>query len=415
MARGTMTIQLSSESLDGRYTYYAEQELPAFKGQLEDAKQRARFRDDGSRWERTSVTSCSWIPFLEDYRLDTTTPEEMNFLARRLEGLNEEEERIYRALFEKRIAQSEEPDPVSVKDLINMTYDLDTVMVAANVADDEALGQFVIDNELQEDVNAIPEDSLYLLDKAAIGRLQRENDGGIYQDGCYIATESYTLPEIYDGIYLPKMPETDAVFRMLICSREEERDPGKHEWVELPMEYMSSHDISLRHGELFIEDCLCLELQSAILPITGQYYTDTYDFGTMNTIAERYASMTSEEQIKYKAILEGEEIHDPEGMLLALDALEDYELGYEEEHPGTFFQHYLAQHLEPGFDTRWLDHLESYSERVSLLQRLGGKVTSYGMLSQRGHSLYELVSFEEEPEEEFSHQNEMWQWGGMEL
>ena len=50
-----------------------------------------------------------------------------------------------------------------MKELINLTYGLDTVMIASNVGDDEALGRFVVENELNEDVNAIPESSLLSL------------------------------------------------------------------------------------------------------------------------------------------------------------------------------------------------------------------------------------------------------------
>ena len=124
MAQGTMTIQLIGESPDGRYTYYAEQQLPAMKGQLEDAKQRARLSPGIPGWQRTTVITCSWLPELEELRLDTTTPEELNYLAQRLAVLEESEELIYRALFEKRILEEDGTGLVSVKDLINMTYDL---------------------------------------------------------------------------------------------------------------------------------------------------------------------------------------------------------------------------------------------------------------------------------------------------
>lgn len=48
---------------------------------------------------------------------------------------------------------------ITMKELINLTYGLDAVMIASNVGNDEALGRFVVENELNEDVNAIPESS----------------------------------------------------------------------------------------------------------------------------------------------------------------------------------------------------------------------------------------------------------------
>ena len=64
-----------------------------------------------------------------------------------------------------------------------MTYGLDSVMVASNIHNDEQLGQFVIENDLHPDVAAIPDNSLYLLDKRRIGELQRKNEGGVLWGG----------------------------------------------------------------------------------------------------------------------------------------------------------------------------------------------------------------------------------------
>ena len=88
-------------------------------------------------------------------------------------------------------------------DLINMTYGLDSVMIASNVGTDRQLGQFVIDNELNEDVNAIPETSLYLLDLERIGKLQRDVDGGVFVGNCYVVAGAFEMPHVYDGIHLP--------------------------------------------------------------------------------------------------------------------------------------------------------------------------------------------------------------------
>ena len=92
---------------------------------------------------------------------------------------------------------------VSMTDLINMTYGLDSVMIASNVGNDRQLGQFVIDNELNEDVNAIPETSLYLLDLERIGKLQRDVDGGVFVGNCYVVAGAFEMPHVYDGVHLP--------------------------------------------------------------------------------------------------------------------------------------------------------------------------------------------------------------------
>ena len=79
------------------------------------------------------------LPNLEHLRLDTTSVEELNYLAQRLDSLSDEQFIIYQALFDQRFGDVDSNELLSVKDLINMTYGLDSVMVASNIHNDEQL------------------------------------------------------------------------------------------------------------------------------------------------------------------------------------------------------------------------------------------------------------------------------------
>ena len=56
-------------------------------------------------------------------------------------------------------------------------------MIAPNVANDEQLGQFVIDNEMNDDIAALSDEIIGLLDRERVGRRQRENEGGEFMNG----------------------------------------------------------------------------------------------------------------------------------------------------------------------------------------------------------------------------------------
>ena len=70
-------------------------------------------------------------------------------------------------------------------------------------------------SDLHPDVAAIPDNSLYLLDKRRIGELQRKNEGGILIEGFYVVTGDYEIPEVYDGKNIPVAAD-DAVFRLKV-------------------------------------------------------------------------------------------------------------------------------------------------------------------------------------------------------
>ena len=116
-----MRVELSVETPIGRDYFYTTLALPATEQQINDAWQRARLWDSGDLYYDVTILSVPDLSSLEDMRLDVTSVDELNFLAKRLGELPDEELVVYQALFQKRFVGPEESEPVSVKNLINMT------------------------------------------------------------------------------------------------------------------------------------------------------------------------------------------------------------------------------------------------------------------------------------------------------
>lgn len=154
--RDKIRIELSSESRLGWEPFYAVLDLPATAQQIRDARQKARItgREDMT-YQSISFLGFDPLPNLEHIRLDTTSVEELNYLAQRLDSLSDEQFTIYQALFDQRFGDVDSDELLSVKDLINMTYELDSVMVASNIHNDEQLGQFVIENDLHPEARPL--------------------------------------------------------------------------------------------------------------------------------------------------------------------------------------------------------------------------------------------------------------------
>ncbi|WP_444425610.1 hypothetical protein [Ruminococcus sp.] len=96
--------------------------------------------------------------------MDTFSLDELNFLAKRLASLPDEELPVFYAVTEQIFGNAEESkNPVSTKDLINSTYGLDTVPVAHNVSNLSEFGQFAFENELLSDFEGIPESAVLFL------------------------------------------------------------------------------------------------------------------------------------------------------------------------------------------------------------------------------------------------------------
>ena len=329
--RNNMRLELSAEKPASSGYYYTELLLPAEDYEIRDAMQRLRAvgREDNV-W--ISILECGGLPMLENVRLDSPTLDELNFLAKRLVSLTDEEQLVLRAVSGRVIPDDPAGELISMKDLINITYELDTVMIASNVGNDEQLGQFVIEEEINEDVASIPENALYLLDRKRIGRLQREIDGGVYVDGFYVVAGDYEMPKIYDGKTLPhEEPSEWFAFRLNIAEapvNSAEETENSAEWINLPINKADANRIANAHNEGCIEDCVYCGFESSALQITSEMFGDMQDFDILNTLARRMAEMSPDEQIKFKAALTAEQ---PRNIIDAVDVamhLGEYELSH---------------------------------------------------------------------------------------
>lgn len=396
-------LEIAAENPESRSWLYADLQLPAEEHEIRDAFQRARITSPDT-YHEFSIYECEAIPALPFRRLDSPSLDELNFLAKRLDSLNEEERLVLQAVSPK-ILKVGEDELVSPKDLINMTYGLDEVSIISNVGNAQQLGQFVIENDLHTDVEAVPDDSVYLLDRTRIGQLQQQNDGGVFIDGKYIVTAEYELPEVYDGKNLPmENPTSWFAFKMDVTRPPASDDLGEVEAIAetltLPVDRADADELAKRLGMERIEDCAYLGFESSIPQIDADKFGDMHDFDQLNNLSEMMLEMSPSDQVKFKAVLSAEEPEKIEQILDIARSLDQYEFAPMVEDEAHFFKSYLLRHLDEKIDPRWLDSLLARNEGTELLERIGGTLTDYGVISSRGGSLYDPVPRSEPTESE---------------
>lgn len=391
-----ITIELVNEYPGRDGFYYADLELPAEEYEIRDALQRSRDFGQMDGYREISILNCELLPALAGVRLDSPTLDELNFFAKRLDGLNEEEMLVFRAVSRRVLSDNPEDGIVNVKDLINCTYGLNQVMIASNVGNDEQLGQFVIENDLHEDVESVPDNALYLLDKKQVGKLQRESEGGVFIDGFYVVAGEYELPEIYDGKTLPS-EETSSYFvfslRLSDCVIDDPHD--KQEWIDLPLSNSQIKEFKETHGNRDITDFICHAFLSSVPQLQNLDLPNIREVYILNALAQRIAEMSPSEQVTFKATLTANPPKNAQSALDMAEHLDEYELSYYSDSAATFYKDYLRHFLDSRFDGAWLDTLLTQNEGEQLLERLGAAETPYGMISEKGRSLFELVPYDE--------------------
>lgn len=396
--RKIMRLELSAEkALNGGY-YYAELLLPAADYEIKDAMQRTRAVGRENTVE-VSILECDILPELQDIRLDTFSLDELNFFAKRLASLPNEELPVFYAVTEQIFNDADE-NPVSIKDLINCTYGLDTVPIASGISGPEALGRFTIENGLLSDLDDIPESVIPFLNAEQIGRVQQKNDKGVFEDGFYVPTVHYERPEVYDGVTLPdEEPETsDFAIRLLVSGTLEhiKGDPvDRAIWLNLPMASDILANYAAAFNEADIGDCVYYDFESVIPQITSEMFGSMSDVQTLNKLAAEISIMSEAEQVKFKAVLDAENTASIQDALNVAQNLWRYKFTAMPDTADAFFKNYVAENADTRFDSRWLGGLFARNEGERLLGRLGATLTDYGVVSARNGHLFEPVPYDE--------------------
>lgn len=396
--RKIMRLELSAEkALNGGY-YYAELLLPAADYEIKDAMQKARAVGRENTVE-VSILECDILPELQDIRLDTFSLDELNFLAKRLFSLPNEELPVFYAVTEQIFSNADE-NPVSIKDLINSTYGLDTVPIASGISGPEALGRFAIENGLLSDLDDIPESVIPFLNAEQIGRVQQKNDNGVFEGRLYIPTVHYDRPEIYDGVTLPdeESESSDFAIRLLVSGTPEhiKGDPvDRAIWLDLPMASDILANYAAAFNEADIGDCVYYDFESVISQITSDMFDSMEEIDELNTLAQRIVAMSESEQVMFKAVLDAENTASIQNALNVAQNLWRYKFTAMPDTADAFFKNYVAENADTRFDSRWLGGLFARNEGERLLGRIGATLTDYGVISARNGHLFEPVPYDE--------------------
>lgn len=400
----TMTIEMAAGGYLGDEKFFAMLELPAQPHEIQDALQKLRITSNRTVSPRMEVCCCEILPELSDVRLDSPSIAEMNFLAQRLGQLSDSEAIALRGVWKRLEKEGHLEEPVRALDLINMTYGLDTVMIASNVSNDYELGEFVLNGDLDDDLIRLSDKMVELLDLEAVGRWNRMNQAGEFVGNYYVVAGEYQLQQVYDGIQLPaQKPDKPFVFRLQVAEspvNDSMENLSTAEWISLPIDRDEADRVAMKHNERCIEDCYYYGFESAISQITAEHYGDMLSFVRLNRLAADISRMKPSEQVKLKAVLEHKRPGTLDAVQDVVDHLGEYQLDNRIGDADSYFKEYLLRHLDTRFDARWLDSLAVCTEGTKLIQRLGAAETDYGIVSARGGQLYALVPFEQEQVQE---------------
>ena len=418
--RDKVVIELSTEDLYGTGYHYANLTLPATGGQIEDAMQKAR-AVGREEYMQISVISSPRLPELMDTRLDCPTIKEMDFFAQRLEKLTDTQLIGLNALFETQKEAGEYEDGVTIKDLINMTYDLDGMIVIPGISNDRELGEMVKANEMEPYMHKMSDEMIELLDSEKVGLKFREAECGTFKNGHYVGRLGYDWPEVYDGKTLPE-PERKAIggeFIQMLVAKSGIENPEEAEksavLIGLPIDTETANTIARTLEEKCIEDCVYFDFQSSISWLDDELYGDTQIFDKLNNVAFVYETLSPEDKLKFKAVSESVQCTDLDTAREIMNNLNRYQVSHYTADYESYAQEYMQLKLPTEFDTSILTDCNLSRLGMKLCERLECKMTSYGVVSKEGGQIFATIRPVEDEEEQMEYEEAEQEMGGMQM
>lgn len=401
-------------SITGEYIY-TDLILPATIMKIEDALQKARITNSYSDMTDISIINCPYLPELTDTKIDGVSIKELNLFAKRVAMLSKYELIVLNGIFLNQKVEGKYDNGIPMKDLINLTYGLQAVPVIKNISTDKQLGQFVIDNDLNEEIVKMGDGAVEMLDRATVGKQHREAECGEFYAGCYVATASYQFPQEYTGATEEQLKfENTIVFALDVAEapvNDSMENAESAETIYLPIPKSRANEIAKAHDEGCIEDCVYYGFESAIKEIDGQIFGDMQDFDKLNDIAERYVSYSQSDRVKFKAVIESESPKSLDEITDIAKNLRRYKLSYYADTAEAFAKDYLAHNLPKGFDMNFFKQTNLTQLGKALAERLGASFTEYGVISARDKGLYDIVLYNAEEQA----QTETEDMGGMQM
>ena len=361
--RKIMRLELSVENPFHGGHYYTELLLPAADYELKDAMQRVRAAGRENTVE-FNIFKCDILPKLQNICLDTFSLDELNFFAKRLISLTDEELPVFYAVTKQMFDDANEK-PISIKDLINSTYGLDSVPVIYDVSNPTELGRYMLKHGLFEDADGTSQGAVSMLNAERLGEAQQKRDKGVFEDKLYIPTVHYKRPEVYGGVTLPDEESESGIFLLKVGAYPKSsfltETPTLYD-LHLPADSDKLFNAAEACGEPEINLCFCYEFYSSVPQITSDMFDSMDEIDALNMLAQCISAMSEAEQLKFKAVLESELTDSIQDALNIARNLQRYEFITEPHSADGFFKEYLSKNTDVRFDRKWLDRL--YAQHI---------------------------------------------------
>lgn len=226
---------------------------------------------------------------IDRYLQGMRTIEELNFLAQLMDGLSQDDMDTFDAIVKENL-NLHCKSLKTMKDLINLCYNIGKYNFEPGIWDLEDLGKQFVEN----DNHAMKMDEIIFdnVDLKAVGRAVQQKHGGVFTDEGYVSNFYEEFPEKYDGkVFPPNEFETDFTLKVTIARNGEEKGME----LILPASANQINRTFRRIGATFIADSYSInEISAPKFENVEKALQGTHLLERLNDIAEKLEQIPEE-------------------------------------------------------------------------------------------------------------------------
>lgn len=372
-----LRIYLDGGSGPGRWV-----DMPAPFEELKEAG--VALDESASQRQYTQIgdveSSVSSLPnYLRGAYVNNQGLKELDFLARRIDGMTEDERKVFGAALaiEK---------PRSLMELINLSCNLDKFDHYPELTNEALLGKYLV----SRDSDKIPERLSALLDCESIGANYAQNHAGCFTEAGYTVRSGKALEPLYDGKHLPDpCYEKNSLLVMKFYRK------GYSPSLYLPAPEAILPIMAKNLGVSSLDECRGFSIEENVAGLKDRLPCGA-SVGELNRLTTELAQAldgTEEQREKLFAALEAELPSSVDDAIRIVRQLEQYEivLSLEEFTEPSDYAHKVMEDSEQyhvdGFTADFVD-FEGLGK--AMMKEDGAIRTSLGIVVCSGHVIAQL-------------------------
>ena len=315
----------------------------------------------------------SFYSVLKRTEMLTVNVEELNYLAKRLDGFDIGEAAQFQAMAHKL-------ELFELKDLINLTFCCQQATVITNFSDLSTVGR---DHYMNLHGGSASVDELNALDGEETARRLIESGGGTITPYGVVYDSGMKLEQVYDGRFFPCYYYEPNVITVAVTSKAEPEDTEHITWLHLPM-VQEEIDRALQRAGITAPLDIQLRLDNTQLPNEVDVLLDMEQesLAGLNVLAQATDELSSDDMKKLGAVVTLAKPQNAEQIKNLVENLDLFDFAPGAHTPEEYGKYMIQQSGHFDYDEN-LDEFYDYEKYG--LQRMGEED---GMFTDRGYIAY---------------------------